>query len=83
MEIERHAMALLLTTDEQAKLSKLLLVRRSIGNANRVGQRCVGQPEELRSEDQMTRENASGRWKAGYRIDRVQEQTITTEATFC
>ena len=29
----RTAMALLLTTDEQAKLSKLLLVRRSIGNA--------------------------------------------------
>ena len=55
----RTAMALLLTTDEQAKFPKLLLVRRSIGNANRVGQRCVGQPEELRSEDQMTRENAS------------------------
>ena len=46
----RTAMALLLTTEEQAKLSKLLLVRRSIGNAESVGQRCVGQPEELRSE---------------------------------
>ena len=39
-------------------LSTLLLVRRSIGNAKRVGQRCVGQPEELRSVDQITRENA-------------------------
>ena len=69
------AMALLLTTDEEAIFSKLLLVRRSIGNAKRVGQRCVGRPEQLRSEDQITRENASvslldviiafGRWKAG------------------
>ena len=51
--------ALLLTTDEEAILSKLLRVRRSIGNAKRVGQRCVGQPEQLRSEDQISRENAS------------------------
>ena len=57
---------LLLTTDEEDKLSKLLLIRRSIGNAKRVGQRCVGQPEQLRSEDQITRENASApRWKTG------------------
>ena len=53
----RTALALRLTTDEEAILSKLLLVRRSIGNSKRVGQRCVGQPEELRSEDQITREN--------------------------
>ena len=53
----RMAMALLLNTDEEAIL--LLLVRRSIGNAKRVGQRCVGQPKQLRSEDQITRENAS------------------------
>ena len=38
------------------------LVRRAIGNAKRVGQRCVGQPEELRSVDQITRENASSPW---------------------
>ena len=54
--------ALLLTTDEQSILSKLLVVRQSIGNAKRVGQRCVGQPEELRSEDQITREKASEPW---------------------
>ena len=51
--------ALFLTTDEEAILSKLLRVRRSIGNAKRVSQRCVGQPEQLRSEDKITRENAS------------------------
>ena len=53
------AMALLLTTDEEAILSKLLRVRRSVGNAKRVSQRCVGQPKQLRSEDQFTQENAS------------------------
>ena len=53
------AMAMILTTDEEAILSKVLRVRRFIGNAKRVGQRCVGQPEQLRSEDQITRENAS------------------------
>ena len=41
----RTAMAMLLANDEEAILSKLLVVRRSIGNAERVGQRCVGQPE--------------------------------------
>ena len=59
MEIERTAMALLLTNNEEAKLSKLLVVLRSVGKAKRVGQRCVGQPEELRSEDQITRETPS------------------------
>ena len=56
------AMALLLTNNEEAILSKLLVVRRSVGNAKRVGQRCVGQPEELRrpNEVQITRETPSG-----------------------
>ena len=53
----RTAMAMLLANDEEAILSKLLVVRRSIGNAERVGQRCVGQPEELRSEYQSARED--------------------------
>ena len=38
----RMAMALLLTTDEEAILSKLLLVRRSIGNAKRVAKDVSG-----------------------------------------
>ena len=52
MEIERQ-LALLLTDDEEAILSTLLVVWRSIGNAKRVGQWCVPQTEELRSEDQI------------------------------
>ena len=55
----RIAMALLLTTYEEAILSKLLRVPWSIGNAKRVSQRGVGQPKQLRSEDQFTQENAS------------------------
>ena len=47
-------MALLIANDEEALLSKLLVFRLSISNAKRVGQRCVEQPEELRSEDQIT-----------------------------
>ena len=43
-------MALLLTDDEEAILSTLLVVWRSIGNAKRVGQWCVPQTEEHRSE---------------------------------
>ena len=50
-------MVLLLTTDEEAQADTCS----SISNATRVGQQCVGQPEELRSEDQITRENASAR----------------------
>ena len=46
----RTTMALLLTNNEEATLAKLLVVGLSIGSANRVGQRCVGQPEELRNE---------------------------------
>ena len=86
----RMEMDLLLTTDEEA--SKLLFVRRFIGKAKRVGQRCIEQPEQLRSEDQTTRENASaplldaiiafGRWKSRQRIAGVQEQTIATGAIF-
>ncbi len=55
-----------------------------------MGQQCVEQPEQLRSEDQITRENAGaplrdaiiafGRSKAGQRIDGVHEQTIATES---
>ena len=45
--------------EEEAIFSKLLRVRRSIGNAKSVSQRCVWQPKQLRSEDQFTRENAS------------------------
>ena len=45
--------------EEEAIFSKLLRVRRSIGNAKRVSQRYVWQPKQLRSEDQFTRENAS------------------------
>ena len=41
------------TNDEQAISTKLLVVGRSIGNAKRVGQRCVRQTEELRSEYQI------------------------------
>ena len=37
---------------DKGLLSKLLVVRRSIGNATSVDQRCVRQPEELRSENQ-------------------------------
>ena len=55
-------MALLLTTNTEDKLAITLLVRRSIGNAKRVSQWCVGRPEELRSEDQITRKNASAPW---------------------
>ena len=47
-------MAQLLANDEEAIFSKLLVFRRSIGNAKSVSQRCVEQPEELRSEDQIT-----------------------------
>ena len=50
----RTTMALLLTNDEEAILSKLFVFRRSISNAKKVGQQCVEQPEELRSEDQIT-----------------------------
>ena len=83
-------MALLLTNDEEAILSTLLVFRRSIGKAKRVGQRCVEQPEELRSRNQVSRENqahldasiAFVQWQAGRRMDRVQEQAIATEATF-
>ena len=32
------------------------------GNANRMGQRCVGQHEELQSKDQITREHPSASW---------------------
>ena len=46
-------MALLLTNDEEAISPKLLVVGRSIGNAKRVGQRCVRQIEKLRSEYQI------------------------------
>ena len=52
-------MALLLTNNEEAILSKMMVVRRSIGNAKRVVHRCVGQPQELRNEDQITRETPS------------------------
>ena len=38
----------LLTNDEEAISSKLLVVGRSIGNANRVGHWCVRQTEKLR-----------------------------------
>ena len=51
--VHRTAIALLLTNDEEAISSKLLVVGRSIGNAKRVGQWCVRQTEELRSEDQL------------------------------
>ena len=51
----RTAMALLLTNDEEVMSPKLLVVRRSIGNAKRVDQ----QPQELRSEDHIRRENPS------------------------
>ena len=50
-----------------------------------MGQRCVVQPEELRSEDQnpmkKPRRTLMRAWKAGQRIDRVQDQAIATEAT--
>ena len=36
----------------RSHIVKLLVVRRSIGNAKSVDQRCVRQPEELRSENQ-------------------------------
>ena len=55
-------MTLLLTTDEETIFSKLLLVPRSMDNEKRVDQRCVGQPEQRRSEDQITRENAIAPW---------------------
>ena len=58
----RTAMALLLANDEEAILSKLLVVRWSIGNAERVGQPYVGQHEELRNEDQTTRVNPIAPW---------------------
>ena len=86
----RTAMALLLANDEEAIFSKMLVVRWSIGNAKRVGQQCVGQPEELRSENQITRGNPIAPWcehrirakEGGQRIDRIQEQTSVAEATF-
>ena len=34
----------------------------AIGNAKRVGHRCVGQPEELRSDDHITWESPSAPW---------------------
>ena len=77
------AMALLLTTDEEATLSNLSVVRRSIGNAKRVGQRCVGQHEELRSEYQTTRENASdGRRGNAFIASKKRQSRVATEATF-
>ena len=39
----------------------------AIGNAKRVGHRCVGQPEQLRSEDHITWENPSAPWCDGRR----------------
>ena len=60
MEIERTTMALLVANNEEAKLSKLLHGCSAIHWQGKKGQRCVGQPEELRSEDQITRETPSG-----------------------
>ena len=60
--VNRTATALLLASDEEDTLSKMLVVRWSIGNAKRVGQQCIGQPEELRSENQITRENPIAPW---------------------
>ena len=82
----RMAMTLLLTTDEEAKFSTLLLVRRSIGKSKRVGQRYIGRPEELRSENQIHKETqahldaiiAFGRWKAGQCMDHVHEYLLRT-----
>ena len=53
MEIKRQWLCFSPTT-KKPLLSKLLVVR---CNAKRVGRWCVGQPEELRNEDQITREN--------------------------
>ena len=85
------AMILLLTTDEEANLSKMLLVRRSIGNAKRMGQRCVGRPEVLQNEDQITRvkhkrtlvrSSNSGDGRRGNAYIASTKQKIATEATF-
>ena len=83
-------MALLLANDEEAILSKLLVVRRSIGNAKRVVNGVSGNPKNFgvkiksheKTQSHLDASIAFGRWKAGQRIDSVQEQAIATEATF-
>ena len=65
------------------KEAKLSVVRRSIGNAKRVGQRCVAQPEELRSGDQNTREYASDGRRGNASIASMKIQSrVATEETF-
>ena len=46
----RTTMPLLLSNNEEATLAKLLVVGLSIGSAKRVGERCIGQPEDLRND---------------------------------
>ena len=65
----------------------------AIGNAKRVGHRCVsGNPNPKnfgvniipheKTQAHLDASIAFGRWKAGQRTDRIQEQAIDTEATF-